>query len=221
MKKSTEFTLMQFIIDVVTDIVVVFILVQLIRAYIFAPFKVHGPSMCDTFNVYNGECYNGDGEYILVSKFPVDTFFGWEPSDVKRGDVIVFQAPDQPEGEFYIKRVIGIPGDEIKIEDGFVYIKDETGDYKKLNEAYLSEENYGQTTPYRVSEQEFTVPDGKYFVMGDNRRKSSDSRRCFKQTGCDATNTPYLDKSAIQGTVKVVVFPLSHFRLIARPEYSI
>ena len=74
MKKNIEFSLKRFIIDVLTDVVVVFVLVQVIRLYIFAPFRVHGPSMCDTFNVYNDECYNGDGEYILVSKFSVNSF---------------------------------------------------------------------------------------------------------------------------------------------------
>ncbi len=221
MKKNTEFTIKRFLIDVITDVVVVFLLVQVIRLYIFAPFRVHGPSMCNTFNIYNDECYNGDGEYILVSKFSVISLFGWRPGEINRGDILVFQAPGLTEGEYYIKRVIGEPGDKIKIANGFVYLMDAQGDYQKLDEDYLNEDNLGKTYTYRTIEQEYEVPDDKYFLLGDNRNKSSDSRRCFNQLGCNTESSPYLDFDYIQGEVKIVVFPLTHIRWISNPDYSI
>jgi signal peptidase I len=212
MNKTTgEFRFLIFLRDVVIDMVIVFILVTLIQRYVFAPFRVNGPSMCDTFNVYNEECYNGDGEYIITTKI----------SKIVRGDVVVFQAPEGEEGEYFIKRIIGLPGDTIKVSGGFVYLKNEVDDYELLEETYLNEDNYGQTFPYKLSEQIFEVPEGEYLAFGDNRKRSSDSRRCFSQVGCTAENSPFLDEDLMQGEVKLVIFPISHFRLIREVDYSI
>lgn len=221
MKKITQNKFLKFIVDVLGDVIVVFLLVQVIRLYIFAPFKVHGPSMCDTFNVYNGECYNGNGEYILVSKFPVISLFGWSPSKIQRGDVVVFLAPGEENEDYYIKRIIGIPGDTVKISGGFVYLDTGDGEFNKLEETYLNKDNNGRTYPYRSIEEVYTVPDGAYFALGDNRLKSSDSRRCFEQLGCNSNSSPFVDHDLLQGVVKVVIFPINHFRLVERPTYSI
>ena len=73
--------------------------------------------------------------------------------------------------EYYIKRVIGLPGDTVKFEDGEIYIKTRTSqDFIKLNEDYLSPENKGKTyLPLDINETEFLVPENEYFLMGDNR----------------------------------------------------
>lgn len=218
---TKDFILTRFLLDIFIDIVIVVVMVLLIRAYLFAPFRVHGPSMCDTFNVYNGECYNGDGEFILVSRLPLWSLFGWAPSDLERGDVIVFQAPYSEEGEYYIKRVIGLPGDTIKIENGFVYLKNETGTFELLDEPYLNEDNLGHTYPYRSSSEVYEVPEDVYFALGDNRTKSSDARRCFQQLGCTDDSSPYLGMDLIQGEVKLVLFPFSHFRFVRDQEYEL
>lgn len=84
-------------------------------------------------------------------------------SDPKRGDIVVFQAPDSPE-EDYVKRVIGLPGETVEIKDGSVYI-----DGKPLEETYLKEPMTGEFGP-------FVVPEGHYFMMGDNRNISYDAR---------------------------------------------
>ena len=211
---------LRFLLDVLVDAGVVIVLVILIRHFVFAPFRVDGPSMCDTFNFYNGECLTGVGEFILTSRLPTWHIGSWTPGSLKRGDVIIFQAPYSEEGRFFIKRIIGLPGETVKIEDGKVYVEKD-GDFVELEESYLNEENKDNTLPYRVDSQSYTVPEGHYFVMGDNRVKSSDSRRCFQSIGCDAEHNPFLDHDAIQGEVKAVMFPLSHLRLVHGVDYGI
>jgi signal peptidase I len=221
-KKTTgDFVLTRFLLDIAIDIVIVVVMVLVIRSYIFAPFRVHGPSMCDTFNVYNGECYNGDGEFILVSRLATWNLWAWSPSTLDRGDVIVFQAPYSEPGEFYIKRIIGLPGDTLKIENGYVYLKDATGAFVLLSEPYLNADNLGHTYPYRNSSETYEVPVGQYFALGDNRTKSSDARRCFQQLGCNGESSPYLGLDLIQGEVKLVLFPFSHFQFIHDQDYGL
>lgn len=222
MKKTTrEFRFASFVFDLLVDVVVVFVLVLFIRYFLFAPFRVHGPSMCDTFNLYNDECFTGDGEYVITSRLPLHDLFSFKIDELERGDVIIFQAPNGQDGEYYIKRIIGLPGEIIKVEDGKVYLGNSEGEFDELVEEYLSDENRGQTYPHKLSTETFEVPVGEYFVMGDNRRKSSDSRRCFKQLGCDDNSSPYLDEELIEGKVVLVIFPFTHFRPINGVDYSI
>lgn len=86
-------------------------------------------------------------------------------SEPKRGDIIVFRAPDH-EDTLYVKRLIGLPGETVNIIDGKVYINDSK---EPLDEPYLMEEMRGSFGPY-------TVPEDSYFMMGDNRNESQDSR---------------------------------------------
>ncbi len=88
-------------------------------------------------------------------------------SDVERGDIIIFKFPDD-RSKNYIKRVIGLPGDTVNIVDGLIYINDAT---EPLPEPYIDESAFDSNSfgPY-------TVPEGKYFVLGDNRIVSKDSR---------------------------------------------
>lgn len=106
-------------------------------------------------------------------------------SEPKRGDIVVFKFPDN-ESVLYVKRVIGLPGDKVEIKDGKVYIN---GDI--IDEPYIKEEAIGSFGPYNV-------PQGKYFMMGDNRNNSDDSRK-WKNT--------YLEREKMLGKAFFKYYP--------------
>jgi signal peptidase I len=202
-----------FVLDVVLNSVVIIILVVVIRAFIFSPFQVHGPSMCDTFNNFDGTCVRGNGEYVMINKFGYLNIWGWEIGLPERGDVVVFQEPDGP--DYYIKRIIGLPGDVVEIKDGFVFIDGE----QLEEENYLNQVNLGHTDPSGPDSDVFEVPEEKYFVLGDNRKASSDSRRCFDPLGCIGTDAnPYITLEEIQGKGWFVMWPFERIRLVTNGE---
>lgn len=106
----------------------------------------------------------------------------------KRGDVVIFPYPDD-EDTLYIKRIIGEPGDKVEIKDGKTYVNEEV-----LDEPYVAEEEKGEWGPYYV-------PEGHYFMLGDNRNHSVDARFW--------TNT-YVEEGKIVGKAFLVWFPLNH-----------
>lgn len=112
--------------------------------------------------------------------------------DFNRGDVVIFPFPDN-ESVLYIKRIIGEPGDKVEIKDGKTYVNEEA-----IEEVYLAEEQIGDYGP-------FEVPDGHYFMMGDNRNHSADAR-FWKNT--------YVEESKIIGKAFWVWFPLNHLHVI-------
>ncbi len=125
-----------------------------VRLFIAQPFIVSGASMETTFH---------SGEYLIVDQV---TYHFEKPN---RGDVIIFRYPRDP-SKFFIKRVIGLPGDTISIEDGVITITNEANPKGMI----LSEE-YAETMPPAAKFVE-KVGEREYFVMGDNRDESSDSR---------------------------------------------
>ncbi len=206
------------VLDFALDLLIIVILVFLIRSFLVAPFRVSGPSMCDTLNVIDGECVpNGNtvGEFILLNKL---TYLFGEP---QRGDVVVFVPPG---GELhYIKRIIGIGGDLIEVNsDGYIYITTSDDKRHRLKEPYLNAVNFGNTLPANELSRKFEVPDGKFFVMGDNRAHSSDSRHCFTSpTGCEK-NDPraFIGESDIDGKALVTLWPFGNMKYIRRAEYG-
>lgn len=135
----------RFLLDIVETVVLSAILFLGINA-ISARIRVDGFSMEPTLH---------NGEFVIVNKMAYQ--FG-EP---KHGDVIVFRYPRDPDQE-YIKRVIGLPGDRVRIINGEVYVNDE-----RIEEPYIA------AAPRYQSE--WGVPEGSLFVLGDNRNNSSDS----------------------------------------------
>ena len=132
------------------------------------------------------------GERVLISK--LSYVFGVKP---KRGDVIVFEPPGYTSSDSdFVKRVIGLPGEEVIISNGYVHIIQTDGVEIILDEsAYLDQITLGS---YRSG----VIPDGHYFVMGDNRINSSDSRGGWT-----------VPKSDIAGRAWVVIWPPSKWGL--------
>ncbi|NEJ14549.1 signal peptidase I [Rhizobium leguminosarum] len=176
------------------------ILAMVIRTVLFQPFTIPSGSMMPTLLV---------GDYIFVNKFAYgyskyslpfspDVFSGrLFGADPKRGDIVVFRFPPNPEVD-YIKRCIGLPGDHIQVADGVLYVNSKpvpkvadgsfTSDYKLdpgadvpvFRETLDNGKTYDTLDQSPVSRgdntREFIVPEGHYFMMGDNRDNSLDSR---------------------------------------------
>ena len=140
--------------EIIQFAIIAILIVVPIRMFIAQPFIVSGASMEDTFH---------SGEYLIVDQL---SYYMREP---ERGEVIVFRYPRDP-SKFFIKRVIGLPGDTIKIENSTVTIINEENP-----KGFVLEEPYvEQMTPTDPFEE--TLGSREYFVMGDNRDQSSDSR---------------------------------------------
>jgi signal peptidase I len=121
-------------------------------------------------------------------------------------------SPNGP--EYFVKRIIGIPGDTVKIENGEVYLqKAGEKDFVELSESYLNEGNKHKTFLNGLPDSgTFTVPDHKYFLMGDNRQKSNDSRSWFSPI--DQLHTPFVSVDDLSGKVLVVLWPLRDIHFI-------
>ena len=164
-KKSNFFS------DWVVPIVIAVILAVLINKFLIFKVKIPSESMVPTLNV---------GDRLFVTRV-------YNPENLKRGDIVVFYSEEK--NEDMIKRLIGLPGDEVVINDGRVTVNGET-----LEENYIGTvDNYSG---------EFTVPEGKYFFLGDNRYWSLDSRYW---------DEPYIDGSERKGKAQIKVYPWKDF----------
>ena len=163
--------------DWVVSIVVAVALAMFIRTFIVELYVVDGPSMRPTLE---------SEERLVVNKF----IYRFRPPE--KGDVLVFQYPRDPSRDF-IKRVIAVPGDTIEIREGRVLVNDQL-----LTEDYILEKT-------RSEYPKSTVPEGRIFVMGDNRNNSEDSR--FADVGF----VPY---DLIKGKALLVFWPISQYKTL-------
>jgi signal peptidase I len=140
------------------DVLFAGVIAVLIVVFVVQPVRVEGQSMMPRLH---------DQDRIFVNKFiyPLREWIG-DKEPIKRGDIVVLLFPDDP-SKSYIKRVVGLPGEEINVENGKLYVNGVQIDEPYLDTEYLS----ADTMPGSVH-----VRDHHYFVMGDNRRNSSDSR---------------------------------------------
>ena len=177
MKEKSKKELQSWIASV--SIAIIFTVVC--RVFLFSPITVIGESMMPTFKAK---------DRIIVSKI----------SEIQRFDTIVFDAPDVKD-KHYIKRVIGLPGDKIEMKDDILYVNDTA-----FEEVYVNR-NINKTMYNKVTGdfdlQEYTgeteVPDNHFFVLGDNRWNSSDSREFG-----------FIDADTVIGEVKFRFFPFNN-----------
>lgn len=193
--------------DVTLNILIIVAIVAFIRTFVVSPFQIEGNSMVNTLE---------HKEYIVINKF---RYFFTEP---KRGDIVVFR-PLTDESKYYVKRVIGLPGDTVVVRDGYVYLRDPQKGDVKLNEEYLSAANSGRTFRYPVNsgdttEEVFNVPQGEYFVLGDNRQGSLDGRS-FAHVG--ANQSSFVPMSHIKGSFWFVALPIPKIHAFEPPAYEL
>ncbi len=175
-----------FIYDVFKTVTTVLGVAFLIRFFLIQPFYVSGQSMEPNFK---------NNQYIIVDQI------SYRISSPKRGDVVVFKYPRNVAFSF-VKRIIGLPGETVNISDGNVTIYNE----KNPNGTILEEDYLTSRTPLQVN---LTLKEDEYFVLGDNRPNSSDSRTWGA-----------LPRHLIVGKVWVVLYPFEEFKTLKKPVYD-
>ena len=172
--------------DFVTIVVIAGVLVLILQAVV-QKFIVDGHSMDNTLQ---------NGQQFMVNKVVYNLH---EP---ERGDIIVFHPPTEVDTDDYIKRIIGLPGETIFINEGTVYIIDTEGTVTELEEPYIELESTRSLAAV-------AIPEGEYFVMGDNRGNSADSRNGWT-----------LERENIIGKAWVTIWPPSLWGLIPNHDYE-
>jgi len=174
-------------LELIKIVILAAIVIVLVRYFLFKPFYVKGQSMEPNFYEH---------EYLIVDELT------YRFRDPERGEVVVFRSPTQDK-DFYLKRVVGLPGERIKVEDGKVILYSEQEPLGTvLDEEYITEITPGSVT--------YTVGPDQYFLLGDNRDASLDSRRFGP-----------IDSDALVGRAFFRGWPFEQFGFISTPEVSL
>ncbi len=175
-----------FFLELVKIVVLAGVTIILVRYFLFKPFYVKGESMLPTFY---------ENEYLIIDEL------SYRFRDPKRGEVVVFKSPTSPE-DFYLKRVIGLPGERVRVENGKVTVCQV--ECVVLDESYLNVETSGDVA--------FTLGVDQYAVLGDNRPASYDSRRFGP-----------ISKDSIEGRTILRGWPLTRISFFGdkTPEYNL
>lgn len=180
--------------DWVESIIVAFLLAMVIRTFIIQAFKIPTGSMRPTLM---------EGDLILVNKFiygakvPFSDLRLPKVRDLKRGDVVVFIYPEDKSKDF-IKRLVGLPGDELEIKNGTIFINSEP-----LLDPVFNQRYYYNRGDFAQEGQKITVPADSYFMLGDNSGSSKDSRYWG-----------FVPKKDILGKAIMIYWPLQRIRAI-------
>ena len=177
-KEEPKKSLKREIFEWIMVFVVAAAMAFVVRTFIFEPVRVDGSSMLNTLT---------DSEFMIATKF--DYLLG----DPERFDIVICNYPNTSDGMYRVKRVIGMPGETMELRAGELYI-----DGKHIEQNFDMTENETYFGPY-------TVPEGHYFVLGDNRNNSKDSRSVMVGP---------LERDMIKGHVRAVVFPFNKMRLM-------
>lgn len=176
-----------FFFDFLETIVVALSIFVVVYLFLFQPHEIKGNSMEPNFH---------NNQYILTDKI------SYRFREPQRGEVIIFKAPGNPDVD-YIKRIIGLPGDRVKVLNGKVYVNDQ-----QLPETYLAESTPLLPASTMQEGIPITVPEGELFVMGDNRPHSSDSREFGP-----------IPTSSIIGKAFLRYWPINQFTIVSKAEY--
>ncbi len=178
------------LIDLVETLVIAGAIFVVIYAFLFRPFQVNGQSMHPNYE---------NGEYVLTNLITLRL------KPVERGDVVVFESPVSKEKDF-IKRVIGTPGDEVMIKAGFVFVNG-----TRLDESeYLTSDVRTYAGAFIKEGGPEVIPPNNYFVLGDNRNFSSDSREWG-----------FVSSDKIIGKSFLVYWPITKFHSVKHARYNI
>lgn len=184
-EKSFLGKLALFFLEVIKIVVLAGVTIGVVRYFLFKPFYVKGQSMEPAFH---------EKDYLIIDEI------SYRFNEPQRGEVIVFDSPVSD--DYYLKRIIALPGERVKIVDNKVIIyNDEYPSGVLLEEKYLGEDTQGEVS--------MTLGDNQYFVLGDNRDASFDSRRFGAITDDD-----------IVGRVWVRGWPFSRFSSFKVPQYD-
>jgi signal peptidase I len=175
-----------FFWEIAKIVIIALLIVVPIRYFIFQPFFVKGQSMEPNFE---------SGDYLIVDEI------SYRFRDPQQGEVVVFKYPNDP-SQRYIKRIIGLPGEIVEIKNGQVIVFNQEGGQVLDESDYLSSYIF---TPGNVR---ITLAEDEYFVLGDNRSSSADSRRWGP-----------LSREYIVGRVLLRAWPLAALAKIEAPEY--
>ena len=177
-------------IDLAETLVIAGAVFVIIYAFLFRPFQVNGQSMHPNYE---------NGEYVLTNLITLKL------KSVRRGDVVVFESPTNKEKDF-IKRVIGLPGDEVMIKAGYILVNG-----VKLDESEYFKDDAKTYAGSFINEGESqVVPPNSYFVLGDNRGFSSDSREWG-----------FVPSQKVIGKSFLVYWPITNLRLVKHAKYNI
>lgn len=179
-----------FVFELVKIVVISLVIIVPIRYFLIQPFYVKGASMEPNFY---------DKEYLIIDEI------SYRFNEPQRGDIVVFRYPVNPQ-EYFIKRIIALPGEEIEIKNGQVVVyNDGNKEGLILEEPYLSED----VKTYGMGADRVSLGDNEFFVMGDNRNSSKDSRSFGP-----------VNRSYVIGKVLLRGWPFDRITLFESQEYS-